>query len=156
VAAPSGPVHAEADRMTYVSAEHRAHLEQNAKVRTDQGTVRSSVIDLFFVPEGPKTPAATAPPSPSPLTGLGGQSLEHATALGNVVIDDGDRHAKAGRADYTAADGKFVLSGDHPTVYDGSGNATNGRQLTFVFADDTIVVDSEEGSRTLTLHRVEK
>ena len=90
------------------------------------------------------------------MTALAGQSLERATAIGSVVIDDGDRHAKGGHADYTAADGKFVLSGDHPTVYDGSGNATNGRQLTFVFADDTIVVDSEEGSRTLTLHRVGK
>jgi hypothetical protein len=28
--------------------------------------------------------------------------------------------------------------------------------LTFYFSDDRIVVDSQEGSRTLTLHRVEK
>ena len=142
--------------MTYVSTDHRAHLEQNAKVRTDQGTIRASVMDLFFTPDGSQArPAAGAQPG-SPLTALGGQSLTRATADGGVVIDDGDRHAKAGHADYPAADGKFVLSGDHPTVYDESGNVTNGRQLTFVFSDDTIVVDSEEGSRTLTLHRVGK
>jgi hypothetical protein len=28
--------------------------------------------------------------------------------------------------------------------------------LTFYLADDTIIVDSENGSRTLTKHRVEK
>jgi hypothetical protein len=28
--------------------------------------------------------------------------------------------------------------------------------LTFFLADDKIVIDSEEGSRTLTLHQVEK
>src|SRR5256885_9938435 len=33
---------------------------------------------------------------------------------------------------------------------------TTGRQLTFFLADDTIIVDSENGSRTLTRHRVEK
>jgi lipopolysaccharide export system protein LptA len=67
-----------------------------------------------------------------------------------------DRHGTSQRADYTVADRKFVLSGGPPVLRDDSGNSTTGRQLTFIFADDTIVVDSEEGTRTLTLHRVEK
>jgi hypothetical protein len=41
-------------------------------------------------------------------------------------------------------------------VYDASGNATQGRQLTFFFGDDSINIDSAEGLRTLTLHQVEK
>jgi hypothetical protein len=41
-------------------------------------------------------------------------------------------------------------------VYDLLGNATKGRQLTFVFGDDSINIDSAEGLRTLTLHQVEK
>ncbi len=55
-----------------------------------------------------------------------------------------------------AGEGKFVLSGGRPTLYDASRGTTTGRQLTFFFADDTIIVDSEEGSRTLTRHRVVK
>ena len=48
------------------------------------------------------------------------------------------------------------MSGGNPTLYDGSQGTTTGRQLTFFLADDTIIVDSENGSRTLTKHRVEK
>jgi hypothetical protein len=57
---------------------------------------------------------------------------------------------------YTAEDRKFVLSGGTPTLYDAEEGTTTGRELTFNLADDTIIVDSEKGSRTLTKHRVEK
>jgi lipopolysaccharide export system protein LptA len=90
------------------------------------------------------------------LSTIGNQTFDHAVALGNVIVEQCDRHGKAARADYTADDGKFVLTGNAPTVYDSLGNATNGRQLTFIFDDDSIVVDTEAGSRTVTRHRVEK
>ena len=86
----------------------------------------------------------------------GGQQLVRASAFGNVKVEQEGRQGMANRGDYTAEDGKFVLSGGAPTVYDALGNATKGRQLTFVFGDDSINVDSAEGLRTLTLHQVEK
>jgi len=82
--------------------------------------------------------------------------LSRAVASGGVTVRQGDRRGVAEQAEYIAAEGKFVLSGGHPTLYDAFRGTTTGRQLTFFFADDTIVVDSEEGSRTLTRHRVEK
>jgi hypothetical protein len=48
------------------------------------------------------------------------------------------------------------MSGGNPTLFDGSQGTTKGRQLTFFLADDTIIVDSEKGSRTLTKHQVQK
>jgi hypothetical protein len=48
------------------------------------------------------------------------------------------------------------MSGGTPTIFDGAEGTTTGRQLTFFLADDTIIVDSENGSRILTRHRVEK
>ncbi len=71
-------------------------------------------------------------------------------------MEEGSRKATAERGEYIAAIGKFVMSGGNPTLYDGSAGTTTGRQLTFYLADDTIIVDSENGSRTLTKHRVEK
>jgi lipopolysaccharide export system protein LptA len=144
---------AEADRLIYNASESRAILQEGATLRSSEGTIQSASMDLFFAPAG-SMPGAAAPAGAG--MGIGRQNLTRAVALGNVAIKQQDRHAKAGRAEYTAADGKFVLSGESPTIYDSSGNATTGRQLTFIFADDTIVVDSEEGSRTLTLHRVQK
>jgi hypothetical protein len=75
---------------------------------------------------------------------------------GGVIVDQAGRRATAERGEYTASDGKFVMSGGDPTLYDSTEGTTKGRQLTFYLADDTIIVDSENGSRTLTKHRVEK
>jgi lipopolysaccharide export system protein LptA len=85
-----------------------------------------------------------------------GRQLTRAVGFGNVEVAQQDRRGNSARADYTAADGKFVLSGGSPVVHDRSGNSVAGRQLTLFLADDTIVVDSAEGLRTLTLHPVGK
>jgi len=98
-------------------------------------------IDLYFSKSGPASSA---------------KELSRAVAIGDVSVRQEDRRGTSNRAEYTASDGKFVLSGGKPTLYDSTGDTTTGRQLTFFFADDRIVVDSEEGSRTLSLHRVEK
>ena len=71
------------------------------------------------------------------------------------MIEEGDRRATAEQGVYTAEDQKFVLSGGNPTLYDAQEGITTGRQLTFHIADDTIIVDSGEGLRTLTKHRVQ-
>jgi lipopolysaccharide export system protein LptA len=73
-----------------------------------------------------------------------------------VIVEEGDRRGTADRGVYTAVDQKFVLSGGTPTLYDGSEGATTGRELTFYIADDTIIVDSGNGQRTLTRHRVQR
>jgi hypothetical protein len=53
-------------------------------------------------------------------------------------------------------DQKFVLSGGEPTIIDANSDTTTGHSLTFFVANDTILIDSQEGLRTLTKHRVEK
>src|SRR5690242_19158706 len=120
----------------------------------------ADAMDFFFDPAANSAPAEgkVAPnPAGNPPNASGtGQQLSRASAFGNVNVEQQGRHGKAARADYTAEDGKFVLSGGTPTVYDASGNATQGRQLTFFFGDDSIDIDSAEGLRTLTLHQVEK
>jgi len=120
----------------------------------------AETIDFFFAPAGSVATAGrstTGKPAGGPQSGTGtGQQLVRASAFGNVNVEQQGRHGVAGRADYTAEDGRFILSGGTPTVYDASGNATRGRQLTFFFGDDSINVDSAEGLRTLTLHQVQK
>jgi lipopolysaccharide export system protein LptA len=133
--------HASGEILTYWSAESRARLEQNAKVESAEGSITSSLMDLYFAPAGP---------------GSGALQLNRAVATGGVTVLQEGRKGTSTRADYTPADGKFVLSGGQPTIYDITGDTTTGRELTFHFADDTIIVDSEEGSRTVTLHRIGK
>ncbi|MGB9069061.1 MAG: hypothetical protein WCC21_10880, partial [Candidatus Acidiferrales bacterium] len=87
---------------------------------------------------------------------LSGRQLERAVAQGAVVVRQGDRRAMAEQADYTAADGKFVMSGGQPSIAGAGSDTTTGHSLTFFVANDTILIDSQEGSRTLTKHRIEK
>jgi lipopolysaccharide export system protein LptA len=159
---PSTPEfwHAEGNHLIYRSDESRGRMEEKVHAYSQEGSMTADAMDFFFAPAGSKPTldasgtgrAAGGPPNGTAT----GQQLVRASAFGTVNVEQQGRHGKASRGDYTAEDGKFVLSGGTPTAYDPSGNATQGRQLTFFFGDDSIDVDSAEGLRTLTLHQVEK
>ncbi len=127
--------------LTYWETESRARIEQNAHVDSEQGSIQANQIDLYFSDSG----AAN-----------GTKQLSRSVAVGDVTVHQEDRRGTSERAEYTASEGKFVLSGGKPTLYSSTGDTTTGRQLTFYFADDRIVVDSADGVKTVTLHQVEK
>jgi lipopolysaccharide export system protein LptA len=131
--------------LTYWDAESRAHLEENVVAQSDDQRMRGPVLELYF------TRAADAKPGTQ-----GTAQISRAVGTGGVIVEQGDRRGTAERGVYTAEDSKFVLSGGTPTVYDAVEGTTTGRELTFNIADDTIVVDSGNGTRTLTKHRVQK
>jgi len=133
--------HVQGGLLTYWETESRARIEQDARADSQQGSIQAKQIDLYFSGSG----AATA-----------NKQLSKAVATGDVAVRQQDRRGTSGRAEYTAAEGKFVLSEGNPTLYSSTGDTTTGRQLTFFFADDTIIVDSADGAKTVTLHPVEK
>ena len=171
---PSGPtlwtIHA--PLLTYWSDAGKAHLEGGVTADSQQGSMQSSTLDVYLEPSTPKpsvaggSPARAASKQPQARpagapngpagAAMAGQQLQRALALGGVTVRQGDRVGTAEQAEYTASDGKFVLSGGHPTIIDAASDATTGHSLTFFVANDTILIDSQEGSRTLTKHRVEK
>jgi lipopolysaccharide export system protein LptA len=152
-AAQSGPTlwYIHAPRLTYWSDEGKAHIEGGVTAHSQEGSLESPTLDVFLTRPGSTTGAGGA----NVPVGSGGQ-LYRALALGGVTVRQGDRIGTSEQAEYTAADGKFVLSGGKPTVTDASSDTTTGRSLTFFVASDTILVDSQEGSRTLTKHRVDE
>jgi lipopolysaccharide assembly outer membrane protein LptD (OstA) len=167
--APSttGPTlwHIHAPTLTYWSDEGKAHLETGVKAESQQGSMDSKTLDVFLTPQSPpdgkpsaKKAIGTATGAGSGLAGGSGgnRQMDKALAQGGVVVRQGDRRATADQALYVAADGKFILSGGQPTIIDASSDTTTGHSLTFFVANDTILIDSQEGSRTLTKHRVEK
>jgi lipopolysaccharide export system protein LptA len=139
----SGPQlgHVRGGLLTYWEAESRGRIEENARVDSEQGSIQADRVDLYFSDSG----AAN-----------GTKQLSRSVANGGVTVSQQDRRGTSDRAEYTASEGKFVLSGGKPTLYSSTGDTTTGRQLTFFFADDRILVDSADGSRTVTLHQVEK
>ena len=133
--------HVRGGLLTYWETESRARIERDARVESEQGSIQADQIDLYFSDSG----AAN-----------GTKQLSRSVASGNVTVRQEDRRGTSERAEYTASEGKFVLSEGRPTLYSSNGDTTAGRQLTFYFADDRIVVDSADGSKTVTLHQVEK
>jgi lipopolysaccharide export system protein LptA len=172
--APSGPtlwtIHA--PLLTYWGDAGKAHLEGGVTADSQQGSMQSRTLDVFLESSPPKqsssvvgsaSQVASKSPEPHPAMSstlavgpAAGQQLRRALALGGVTVRQGDRVGTAEQAEYTASDGRFVLSGGHPTIIDAANDATTGHSLTFFVANDTILIDSQEGSRTLTKHRVEK
>jgi lipopolysaccharide export system protein LptA len=143
--------HASSGLLSYYDTENRAHLEQNVMVQSAEHRMRAPVLDLFFFRAGQDGAS-----SGGAIGAPGAQQISRAVGTGGVVVEEGSRKAVAERGEYVAATGKFVMSGGNPTLYDSSAGTTTGRQLTFYLADDTIIVDSEIGSRIVTKHRVEK
>ena len=84
----------------------------------------------------------------------GRAELKQATAFGGVKIRQGERWGQGEKLIYLAEPGKFVLTGGNPALHDTTGNLVRGDQLTFYVADDTILIDSSKGSRTLTRHPI--
>jgi len=114
-------------------------LSGSVTAQSAEGSISSRTLTLFL--------SATANQQ---------QKLQRAVAEGGVRIEQNGRIGTAERGEYFAREGKFVLSGGKPALFDGSGNTTTGRELTFFLASDTILVDSQKGPRTITKHRVEK
>ena len=135
--------HVSSATLTYWDNENRAHLEKDVVVQSTDERMRGPVLDLYFT----KQPTAS---------GGSTSQIERAVSTGGVVVEQGDRRGTAEKGVYTAEDKKFVLSGGTPTLYDAEEGTTTGRELTFNLADDTIIVDSGNGSRTLTKHRVQR
>src|SRR6266513_240003 len=115
--------------------------------------MRAAAVDLYFTrAEKPNSNAANGPGAANPADGA--QQISRAVGTGGVIVEQGTRKATAERGEYSAADGKFVMSGGNPTIYDAVEGTTTGRQLTFFLADDTIIVDSENCPRTTTKSRI--
>jgi lipopolysaccharide export system protein LptA len=159
-AAPKPPVlwHVQSAKLTYWDQENRARLDQNVVVQSPDEKISSAAMDLYFTraTAGANGGASASTGSNGSASLAGAQQISHAVAAGGVTVQQGERRATADHGEYTAADGKFVMSGGTPTIFDAASGTTTGRQLTFFLADATIIVDSENGSRTLTKHRVEK
>lgn len=150
-----------APSFTYWSDQGKIRLEGGVTAQSQDNSIQSNTLDAFLVPathsgistarQAAARPGQAAVPPPS-----GAQQIGRILAQGGVVVHQGDRRGTAEQAEYTASDGKFVLSGGQPMLADADGNSVTGRSLTFFLADDTILIDSQAGSRTLTKHRVEK
>lgn len=80
-------------------------------------------------------------------------------ATGNVRLKQPGRRARGARLIYTAADGRYVLTGDSrnpPEVFDENRGTVTGQTLTFSSPGQAIIVSGTNPSSTRTITRVKR
>lgn len=132
-----------AGSLTYAAADGRARLSDQVVLSSSAGDFRCAQVDLFLG-----------------SAGNGPREVQRAVATGGVIVrtqsEGQDRRGNADRAEYSATEGKITLSGGAPTLFDAVLGTTRGDQLTYFLTGDKILVDSVQGTRTLTRARTEK
>ena len=122
--------HVSSGTLTYSDATNIAHLEKNVVVQSADQRIRAPEMDLYFT-RGNNTPANS---TNGTSANSGAQQISRAVGTGGVIVEQGGRKATADRGEYTAADGKFVMSGGNPTIYDGSAGTTTGPSIDLLFS----------------------
>ena len=142
-AAPAGkpetrPVTIRADRLEYFDEGRKASYRGNVRLQTENTSMEAERLDVYF----------SAAPSTEE------SEMERAVAEGRVSVVQPGRRAAGEHAEYFAREGKIVLSGGTPSVYDAEKGFTTGRRLTFYIHDDRLRVDGGDESPSFSRHRI--
>ena len=140
------PVNVSSARLTYLDHERKAQFESGVVLRGADTTVTAEKADVYLHARGQA--AASGSPVPS--------QIERIVAEGQVNIQQPNRRATGQKLVYTASDGKFVLVGGPPSIFDAERGTITGGSLTFYNRDDRVVVESSNSSPTVTQTRVAK
>ena len=136
------------------------NAEGGVVMKGADATITSDHADVFLKTRAGGSPAPTqtqvGQSQGSQATG-GASQLERIVAEGGKEIRQATRRAVGTKLVYTAADGRFVLTGSEgksPSIFDAEQGTITGDSLTFYSRDDKVVVGSAESSRTVTQTRV--
>ena len=130
------PVNVASDHLTYVDQIRQAHFAGNVVARMTEGTLTADQATVYLLArqQEPGVKAPANEPSAS--------QLDHIVADGHVVLTQPTRHGRGDHLVYTAADGKYVLSGGSPSIFDAERGTVQGDSLTFYNRDDRVLVES--------------
>jgi len=141
------PVSIRAAQLSYVDPERKARFSGGVLVRGADTTLAADVADVYLRARG-QNASASRQAAPSQIGRI--------VAEGKVNIQQPNRRATGEKLVYTAADGKFVLVGGPPSIFDAERGKITGGSLTFFNRDDRVVVESGSSVPTVTQTRVAK
>jgi lipopolysaccharide export system protein LptA len=139
----------------YAENEHKAVFSGSVVAQTSSGLLHSSFMDVYFTPPAGATPAggATAPGNTAQKS-----QVSKIVARGAVELQQPGRKGSGEQLDYTAQDGKFVLTGTSaapPRLTDQVRGTVTGTALIFNDRDDSVMV-SGGPSKAVSQTRVAK
>ncbi|MGZ4820337.1 MAG: LptA/OstA family protein [Terriglobales bacterium] len=141
------PVSIRSALLTYADNERHARFEGGVVVRGADSTMTADQAEVYLLPRD-QGPSSANQPGPS--------QIQKIVAAGHINIQEPNRRATGTKLVYTAADGKFVLTGGPPSIFDAERGKITGDSLTFFNRDDRVVVESGGSSPTVTRTRITK
>ncbi len=142
------PVNVLASRLSYTDQQRVAHFEGGVVIRSSDGTVTADRLDAYLKAKQDRPKTGTDSSGPS--------ELERLVADGHIVMQQPNRRGTGEKLVYTADDGKFVMTGGPPTIFDAEQGTVTGAALTFYSRDDKVLVEGGGNSRAVTTTRVSK
>jgi lipopolysaccharide export system protein LptA len=133
----------------YAENDHKAVFSGAVVAQTSSGLLHANFMDVYFTPAGNAQPSAKAQPS---------SQVSKIVARGAVELRQPSRKGTGDELTYTAADGKFLLTGSStapPRLIDQVRGTVTGNALIFNDRDDSVVV-SGGASKAVTQTRVAK
>lgn len=135
--------------LSYSDADRRGDFRGDVTARDSAGTIRSDDAQIYLMPA-----AKTAAGQQAHRT----SELERIVASGRVVLTQSGRRGVGEKLVYTAADGRYVLTGapgNPPRIEDAVKGTTTGSSLIFNSQNDSVVVSGGQ-SRAVTETRTPK
>jgi lipopolysaccharide export system protein LptA len=135
--------------LLYAESDHKAVFSGAVVAQTSSGLLHANFMDVYFAP------AAGAQPAGKPSTS---NQVSRIVARGAVELQQPGRKGTGEELTYTAAEGKFLLTGSStapPRLTDQVRGTVTGNALIFNDRDDSVVV-SGGASKAVTQTRVAK
>jgi len=139
------PIHVTSSRLTYADADRKIFLDGGVTAKGSGATITSREMTVYLLPRSQS----------QANSGIGAPGqIERMIAQDQVVITQPTRHGEGGRLVYTAADDRFVLTGNSPSIFDAERGKTTGDSLTFFRQDDRVLVEGRQTSPAVTRTQV--
>ena len=130
------PVNVFSDQLTYVDQIRQAHFVGKVVARMTDGTLTADQATVYLMARQQRAGVKGAANEPS------ASQLDHIVADGHVILKQPTRQGQGEHLVYTAADGKYVLSGGERSIFDAERGTVQGDSLTFYNRDDRVLVES--------------
>ncbi len=136
--APPQPVVIRADRLEYQDAQRIAVYDGHVRANSSDAVLTASKMTVYF----------------SPASNSAQEQVERLVAQGQVKVTQPGRVVQGERADYQVAEGKVVMTGGPPSVYDEQQGFTTGQSLTFFMQGASLFVDGGKKLQTLSKRQI--
>ncbi|MBA3914023.1 MAG: LPS export ABC transporter periplasmic protein LptC [Acidobacteriales bacterium] len=137
------PVTITSTKLTYSDDERVAHFSGGVVARAEDGTLTARQAEVFLKDRGTSRQSESSP-----------AELERVVAEGDVVLVQPNRRATGDRLVYSAGEGKYVLAGGPPCIFDAERGRITGLSLTFFSHDDRVLVEGSKNAPAVTQTRV--